>query len=242
MLQNKIHIQPEPELTAEAVARLIVERQKLKLIEGKPLNIAISGGSTPNILFEILAHEYAEKIEWRKIRFFWVDERCVAPNDKESNFGTAYNLLLKNVPIPPENIFNISGNNEPTSEAVRYQHVLQNELPEKGGLPVLDLILLGMGDDGHTASIFPNNLALIHADKAAVFVTHPQTRQQRITLTGKVIANAEQVVFLITGHSKAEVLDSVIHEKGDFERYPAYYILANSQAELYLDEQAAERL
>ncbi|MFV0392089.1 MAG: 6-phosphogluconolactonase [Paludibacteraceae bacterium] len=242
MLHSKIHIQPEPELVAEAVAKLIVERQKSKLSAQKSLNIAVSGGSTPNILFGMLANEYADKIDWTKIKIFWVDERCVAANDNESNFGTAYKILLKKIPVPQENIFKIDGDNEPVAEAIQYQKVLQGELPNKDGFPVFDLILLGMGDDGHTASIFPNNLGLIHSNETVVSVKHPQTKQQRITITGNVICNAEQVVFLITGHPKAEVLDSIINEKGDFERYPAYYVLAECDAELYLDDAAAERL
>lgn len=242
MLYNRTFTESEPEMTAEAVAQLIVSKQKSKIAEGKIFSLAVSGGSTPNILFSLLADEYADKINWDKIKIFWVDERCVDPTDKESNFGTAYELLLKKVPIPQENILNIRGDNEPIVEVQRYSRIIKTELPEKEGLPVFDLILLGMGDDGHTASIFPDNLPLLHSPEIVATAKHPQTGQNRITLTGEVICNAEQVAFVITGHSKSEVLDAIMNEKGDFERYPAYYILTSCDAELYLDDEAAERL
>ena len=242
MLYNRIHIGFEPEAVAEEIANLIASKIKQKKNVSEPFNLAISGGNTPNILFDMLAEELADKIAWNTLRLFWVDERCVDPNDPESNFGNVYRILLKNVPIPPENIFNMKGDNEPVVEALRYQNVLKKELPEKNGLPVFDLVLLGMGDDGHTASIFPDNMELIHLSETVATAKHPQTGQQRITLTGDAICNAEQVIFIITGHSKAEILEEIMHEKGNFERYPAYYILASCEAQLYLDEEAAERL
>lgn len=243
MLKNKIHIFSEPEETAESVAKLITAMLNEKVSAGKSLNIAISGGSTPNLLFGMLSGEYAEKINWEKLRFFWVDERCVDPTDKESNYGNVNNILLKNVPIPEANIFRMKGENVPIEEAVQYQNTLRNELPEVNGMPQFDLVLLGMGDDGHTASIFPGNLELLHSTESVAAAKHPQTGQNRITLTGSVICNAKHVAFVITGHSKAEVLESIMHEKGDFERFPTYYILTGcGDVELYLDHEAAERL
>ena len=242
MLYNRTHINPEPESVAESVARLIVSKVKQKESTSEHFNLAISGGNTPNILFELLANEFAGQFDWNTLRIFWVDERCVDPTDKESNYGNAHKILLKNVPMPPENIFNIRGDNDPSAEAMRYREVLKKVLPEKDGFPVFDLILLGMGDDGHTASIFPDNLDLIHSPETVEVAMHPQSGQKRITLTGNVICNAKQVVFLITGDSKAEILESILNEKGDFERFPAYYILSGCEAELYLDYEAAERL
>lgn len=242
MLPNKTNIYAEAEMTAVAVAELIVSMQKEKLSENEPLSLAVSGGSTPNILFSLLAGEYKKRIDWEKIKIFWVDERCVPPTDKESNFGTTNNLLLKNVPIPQSNIFRMQGEQKPEEEALRYSKILADELTKKSGLPEFDLILLGMGDDGHTASIFPNNLALLGDPQTVATVSHPVTGQERITLTGNVICNAKKVVMLVTGHTKSNVLEEILHEEGDFERYPAYYILVKCDAELYLDDEAAERL
>lgn len=242
MLYNRTHIFPEPETVAQEIAKLIISKVKQKEDLGKPFNLAISGGTTPNILFRMLAEEFKEQVAWDTVRIFWVDERCVPPTDKESNFGNAYNILFRHVPIPDENIFNVRGDNEPVVETLRYSDILKRELPGKNGFPLFDLVLLGMGDDGHTASIFPDNLDLIHASESVATATHPQSGQQRITLTGDVICNADQVAFVITGHSKAEILESILNEKGDFERFPAYYILTGCDAELYLDYEAAERL
>ena len=242
MLYNKTNINHEPESVAESVARLIVSKVKKKEGTLEHFNLAISGGNTPNILFGLLADEYAGQIDWNTLRIFWVDERCVDPADKESNYGNVHKILLENVPLPPENIFNIRGDNNPSDEVVRYREVLKKELPEKNGFPVFDMILLGMGDDGHTASIFPDNLELIHSAQTVEVALHPHSGQYRITLTGNVICNAKQVIFLITGNSKAEIIESILNEKGDFERFPAYYILSGCEAELYLDFEAAERL
>ena len=242
MKETNLFVFPEAEQVAESIAELLVDKINQKKKQSKHFNLAISGGNTPNILFAMLAGEFAEKVDWDALRLFWVDERCVEPTDSESNFGNVYKILLKNVPIPQENIFRMKGENEPAVEAVSYKKTLKNELPEKDGLPVFDLVLLGMGDDGHTASIFPDNMELIHASETVAWAKHPQTGQRRITLTGDVICNAEHVIFVITGHSKANVLEEIIQEKGDFERYPAYYILANCDAELYLDSEAAEKI
>lgn len=242
MLTNKTHVFDEPEMTAGAVANLIISKIKEQNGSLPYFNLAVSGGSTPNLLFAMLADEYAAQIPWNKLRLFWVDERCVPSTDKESNYGTMQALLLSKVPIPKENIFYVQGDNEPEAEAVRYQKLLENELPEKNGLPEFDLILLGMGDDGHTASIFPYNMELIHSPQTVATAKHPQTRQNRITLTGNVICNAKHIAFVITGHVKAGILDAILNEKADFERYPTYYILSNSDAELYLDYEAAEKL
>ncbi len=242
MNNNRTHISADPETLAGEIARLIVSKVKQKQSESQYFNLAISGGNTPDILFGMLAGGFSDLLPWSALRIFWVDERCVAPDDKQSNYGNVNRILFSHVPIPPGNIFRIQGENEPNKEALRYREVLKSELPEKNGLPFFDLILLGMGDDGHTASIFQDNLQLIHSSETVAVATHPLSGQQRITLTGDVICNAGQVAFIITGHSKAGILESILNEKGDFERFPAYYILSGCDAELYLDEEVAERL
>ena len=242
-MNENLHIFDTPKDTARAVAELILVKAKEKNKMSLPFNIALSGGNTPKLLFNLLAKEYVDSIPWHLIRLFWVDERCVPPTNIESNYGMTYENLLKNVPIHDANIFPIQGDIDPKTEAKHYQNILENQLPKRNNLPKFDLILLGMGDDGHTASIFPKNLNLLHSELFVDVAMHPVSNQLRVTLTGQIINQADDVVFLITGASKAEVLYQIIHRKPNFENYPASYIHAQSiPAQFYLDKAAAEKL
>ncbi len=242
-MKPNLHIFDTPEETARAVSEIILSKAKEKTKHSNPLNIALSGGNTPKMLFEILVNEYENKIPWYFVRLFWVDERCVPPTHPESNFGMTYESLLKNVPIPDNNIFRMIGEADPEKEAKRYQELLITQLPSSKSVPQFDLILLGMGDDGHTASIFPNDLSLLDSEQFVVTSIHPVTDQKRITLTGTTINQAEEVVFLITGSSKAEVLDQITNHKLDFKNHPASYIHSQSgSAQFYLDKAAAAKI
>ena len=237
------HIYETPQETARAVAELILAKAKEKTKQSLPFNIALSGGSTPKLLFTLLANEYLNTIPWHFLRLFWVDERCVSPTHPESNFGMTYDSLLTHVPIHDSNIFRMQGEGNPIKEALRYQKMLEKELPLQDGFPIFDLVLLGMGDDGHTASIFPDNMELLHSDQAVAVGVHPVSGQERITLTGKTILEAKQVVFLITGSSKATVLREIIKHEPQGEDYPAFYVAKNAKsADFYLDRDAAALL
>ena len=137
----------------------------------------------------------------------------------------------------------MQGEGNPIKEALRYQKMLEKELPLQDGFPIFDLVLLGMGDDGHTASIFPDNMELLQSDQAVAVGVHPVSGQERITLTGKTILEAKQVVFLITGSSKATVLREIIKHEPQGEDYPAFYVAKNAKsADFYLDRDAAALL
>ena len=242
-MNPNLHIYNTPEDTARAVAELILAKAKGKVKQSLPLNIALSGGSTPKLLFNLLASEYVDSIPWHFVRLFWVDERCVPPTHAESNYGMTYENLLKSVPIHDANVFPIQGETDPEKEAQRYQNTLRTQLPSSNGLPRFDLVLLGMGDDGHTASIFPNKLSLLHSDQLVAVSVHPVSNQKRITITGQLIDHADEVIFLITGASKANVLKQIIHREPNFEKYPASYIHAQSvPAHFFLDQAAAGKL
>ena len=242
-MKTNLHIFDTPEETARAVAILIMESVKKKVKQSLPFNIALSGGNTPNLLFNILANEFTDSIPWHFVRLFWVDERCVPPTNKESNFGMAYDNLLKLVSIQETNIFRMQGENDPQTEAIRYQELLEQELPIQDGFPQFDLVLLGMGDDGHTASIFPNDLSLLNSDLAVEVGVHPVTGQKRITLTGPTIRQATNVIFFITGSSKSKIISKIIQQKNPYLDYPASHV--NSQKGItyfYLDNEAAQKL
>jgi 6-phosphogluconolactonase len=202
------------------------------------INIALSGGSTPKALFDYWSKAKCEFDYWKRIRLFWGDERCVPPNDEMSNFGMTKEHLLDKIPIPPGNIFRIVGENDPEQEAVRYGELIEKEEH------FFDLVLLGLGDDGHTVSIFPSSIKLWKSSKPCVVNLHPDSGMKRITITGKVINSANYVAFLVTGDSKAiKVKEIILHRKENLNKYPAAKVAPTSGRLLWLlDTEAAALL
>jgi len=209
--------------------------------EKEKIFLALSGGSTPEIIYEILSKEYKQKINWNKIHLFWSDERCVHPDDVESNYGMAKKYLLDFIDIPEENVHRIKGENNPELEAERYSEEISKIVNPKNGLPRFDIMMLGIGEDGHTASIFPDQMHLLDSDKICEVAVHPSSGEKRITLTGNVINNSEQVSFLVTGKSKAEILKKILLEKNKI--CPAEFIApVYGKLEYFIDSEAAELL
>ncbi len=209
--------------------------------QDRKASVALSGGSTPKQLFELWGSEWAESIDWNRIHFFWGDERCVAPDDPESNFGVAHEVWLSRVAIDPSNIHRVFGESDPEVEAIRYgNEILKQVRIGSNAVPQFDMILLGMGTDGHTASIFPNQMELLTSNQVCAVATHPETGQKRITLTGTVINNAAKAVFLVTGANKAEILQQIFEKTGAYQTFPAAHIQAQENV-FYLDEAAAKR-
>jgi 6-phosphogluconolactonase len=171
-------------------------------------SVALSGGSTPKALYQLLAQEkYSSQIDWSRVHIFWSDERCVPPDDEQSNYRMANEALLKHIPIPANQIHRMHGEDEPQTAAENYEEELKNHF---GNEVRFDLILLGMGEDGHTASLFPNTTAIDEKERlvAAPFVE--KFNSHRITFTFKTINAATKIVFLITGASKTETLKLVL--------------------------------
>ena len=202
-LEPKIKIYRTEFEVAEALAIELYGCINKITAEGRPVSIALSGGNTPNILFSVIADNFSNTIDWGNVDIFWVDERCVPPYDKNSNYGNAKHYLFDRIDIPDSNIHRIRGEIEPNKEAEWYSGAIRNYVKTKNGLPVFDFIILGLGEDGHTASIFPNQMELMRSDKITAVSVHPKTGEKRITITGNVINNAETVSFLITGSNKA---------------------------------------
>ncbi|NVJ46025.1 MAG: 6-phosphogluconolactonase [Cytophagia bacterium] len=225
--------------TAKAFADFMLEEHKKK---GK-LNIALSGGSTPKILFDLMATEYKDAFNWSEIYFYWGDERCVLPTDDDSNYKMTKEHLLDKIDIPEENILRVLGENVPEEEAARYGKLIETNLPHVDGTPVFDIILLGMGNDGHTASIFPHEIELLDSAQTCEVANHPDSGQKRISLTGPVINAARFVCFLITGEGKKERIQEIFEDEEVANSYPAYHINP-SHGELiwFIDEAAASLL
>jgi 6-phosphogluconolactonase len=173
-------------------------------------SIALTGGATPKELYSIISQNRSVGINWEKVRFFWGDERCVPPDSDESNYKMASQHLLGNIDVSDENVFRIYGEADPEMEAIRYSNILAANIPPVYGWPRFDLVLLGLGEDGHVASIFPGYKDLFSSSKYCEVTEHPETSQLRVTLTGPVINNAKKVVFLVTGNSKADIVAEVL--------------------------------
>jgi 6-phosphogluconolactonase len=216
------------------------ELYKLSTAKAK-IFIALSGGSTPKIIFEELAANYKEKIEWDKLHLFWSDERCVPPDDDESNFGMTKKYLLDHIKIPKGNIHRIKGENSPEIEAERYAGEIEKIVESANGFPKFDLVMLGIGEDGHTASIFPDQMHLLDSNKICEVAIQPSTGPKRITITGKVINNSDAVRFLVTGESKSDILRKIIEEKKKI--YPAEFINpVKGNLHYYIDDEASSLL
>ena len=207
------------------------------------VTVSLSGGSTPKLLFSVLAENYADKVQWDKVHFFWGDERMVAPDDAESNYGEANALLLSKVDIPNANIHRVLGEAEPVAECARYEteiemHVQANDQ----GVPSFDILMLGMGSDGHTASIFPHEMEFLTSERICELATHPESGQKRVSVTGKVLNAAQRVFFLVTGAGKADVLEEIINQTGAFETYPTAFVKPASGPTFYIDQAAGAKL
>lgn len=223
---------------SEAAADFIAETATETLRSKDVFSIALSGGSTPKTLYELLASgKYANKIDWRKTLVFFSDERCVSPDDEQSNFRMANESMLSKIEIPPENVFRIRGEIAPSEAAAEYENSIKQSL---GADPSFDLILLGLGDDGHTASLFPKTRALRETKKIVAANYVEKFDAFRLTLTFPAINSAAKVIFLVTGANKAATVKKVLSEESP--DFPASLIKPRGECVWFLDEAAASLL
>ncbi len=213
---------------------------------GKRIHIALSGGNSPRIFFEKIAinqYKRDKPVPWNKVHFFWADERCVPPEHRDSNYGMTRKILLEKINLEDQNVHRIMGENDPEKEVVRYALEIQSQVASKDGIPVFDWIILGIGEDGHTASIFPNRFDLLNSEQICAAVQHPETGQSRVTLTGRTILQARRITFLVTGVSKSQVVRQILNNEAEASQYPAGYIFNHRKStDWYLDDAAAQYL
>ncbi|HEY3377297.1 MAG TPA: 6-phosphogluconolactonase [Armatimonadota bacterium] len=197
---------------AQAAAERIVSLAQAAVADHGRFTIALSGGTTPESTYRLLASEaYASRIDWSKFYAFWGDERCVPPDDQQSNFRMAWEVLLKRVPIPQENVFRIFGEMQPDLGADDYQRRVTAFFALKAReCPRFDLVLLGMGDDGHTASLFPDSPALRETARLVVAQFVEQLDAWRITFTLPMINAAANIAFLVSSGKKANKVRQVL--------------------------------
>jgi 6-phosphogluconolactonase len=208
---------------------------------GKPVHVALSGGSTPKAIFKYLTQQYGASLISGQFHFWWGDDRCVPPTHDDSNFKWAKALWLSPVSVLPKNIHRIKGENDPEAEALRYAEEINQYVVKENGLPSFDFVLLGMGDDGHTASIFPDQMQLLSSDKLCEVATQPETGQKRVTFTGTLINNSKMVAFISTGEVKAQKVYEVVKMKNS--NLPATHIQPDNGKLIWLlDKAAASRV
>ncbi len=228
-------------LSETAVRLVIVVAQEAVREHGRFL-IALSGGGTPAGLFRLLAQSpYADQMPWAQTHVFWGDERLVPPDDAGSNYGQAARLLLNHVPIPAVNIHRIKGEDAPIAAVQDYAEQLR-QLAEPGrAWPRFDLTVMGMGSDGHTASLFPGPIPAAARQNPVMTVTadYDGRPAQRITLTPLVFNDARHVLFLVTGEKKAEAVTAVLHGPHQPQKWPAQRIQPENGLIIWLLDKAA---
>ena len=241
------YVEPDPAALARRAAQHFAEMASETVGARGRARIAISGGSTPKAAFALLAdpnQPWRSHMPWNLLDLYWVDERCVPPGHPDSNYTMTREAMLDHVPLPAAQIHRMEGELEPHLAADLYEAELRNSFRLEGAeLPAFDLIALGMGPDGHTASLFPNTPAL-HEMNRMVTANHvAQKDAWRITLTCPVINYARSVFFLIAGQDKAQILKEVFTGPRDPERLPSQLIMpASGILTLILDASAAALL
>lgn len=238
----EIRVFPDAVSLSHAAADIVVSLSAESSAARGKFTIALSGGSTPKHLYALFASSpFREAVSWSKTHVFWADERCVPPRHPDSNYKLAFDVFLSGVPVPAEHIHRIWGEEEPGKAAQAYEDTLRRILGSSG-LPVFDLVLLGVGEDGHTASLFSGSAATREKKRLAMPVYVEPPGLSRVTLTLPVLNNAAHVLFLATGHSKAAIVHEVM-EDGNPKNCPAGLIQpVHGSVTWMLDREAARAL
>ena len=249
---NQIHILVDPRALAQASADHFVTQAAQAIAQQGFFAVALSGGSTPQATYRLLAtEEYAGRINWPLVHVFWTDERCVPPDDPLSNYRMARDALLEHVPLPPRNIHRMKGEIAPEVGAAEYETSLRSFFSRSpfgridsgaSTIPPFDLVLLGLGADGHTASLFPGTTA-VREKVRWVIAHHISTLDQwRLTLTLPIINAAAQVTFIVSGTAKADTLRRVLTGPWSPNAFPAQVVQPASGRLLWLVDAEAGSL
>jgi len=234
---------PDLEQTCSALAEKIKDLSQEAIQLKKAFSLVLSGGKTPRKLYHILGTQYVEKIQWNNVHLFWGDERWVPFHHLESNYAMAFELMISKIPIPKENVHPMPVNAPiPALGAEIYetelkQHFDEIESAEKAF--TFDAVILGLGEDGHTASLFPGNSALFESDKWVVSVQAPASFpiKDRLTLTFPAINISKNVFFLVSGEGKKKIVDSILNRKiTERIMYPAEMVQPIGQLFWFLDQ------
>lgn len=244
-MKREIKVFQNPDELSRTAAENFIEIGRLAIERNGKYSVVLAGGSTPKSLYKLLAtEEFRSRIDWRKVFFFFGDERNVLPSDEESNFRMANENLLKPLEIPAENVFRWETEIENAEDAAaKYERRIRDFFDARENeFPVFDLILLGMGADGHTASLFPETAALKENNKIAAANRVEKLGSIRLTLTFPVINCAQNVIFLVTGNEKAETLKIILEGEFEPDKFPAQMVLPENGKLLWLADKSAAHL
>jgi len=240
MRRWNLTVYPDLQAIEHAAAEEIVRTVRNAIARRGVCAWALAGGSTPRGLYERLAEEpWRERLDWKRLHFFWTDERCVPPEHPQSNYRMAWEALLSRVPVAPRNIHRIRGERPPVEAAALYEKQLKRW--GKGSPPRFDLVLLGMGADGHTASLFPGDEASSEKRRLVLSTLSPKPPHERVSLSLRAINAARKVLFLVAGEEKAAALERVINEPSEFG-LTAALVRPTKGTLLWLVDRAAARL
>lgn len=237
MVERTIRVVKDATEIARDAAEFVVEAAEEAIALSGRFTIALAGGRTPKALYELLASdEFAEKIDWSNVEIYFGDERTVPPDHPDSNYRMAKEALLDHVMIPRTNVHRMKGEMDPEAAAIEYGKMLNDRFGEDGGL---DLVLLGMGDDGHTASLFPGTEALKETKHRCVANFVPKLNTWRITLTAPFLNRSREVLVMVEGAAKAARVQEVIEGPEDPGRLPIQMIAARNKYFWLMDVGAA---
>ena len=239
--RGELHVYPDAATLARAVADLFARTADVAVAQRGAFHVALSGGNTPRATYELLAEEpLRDEIPWSSVFVYFGDERCVPPDDELSNYRMAEEAFLGKVPIPQANVHRIAGEVDPGHAANEYASLLRTDF---GNAPQFDLVMLGLGPDGHTASLFPGASLETEAGSLVRAVYAQSQGMWRVTITPAVINSARNVAFAVEGPEKAQILAAVLEGPIDPVKYPAQIVHPSSGRLIWLvDESAAAML
>ncbi len=234
----EIRILPDPSEAARAAAEEVAAAAADAITRRDVFRVAFSGGTTPARLFDTLATpRFRRRVDWARTRVFFVDERCVPPSHERSNYRLARERLLDPLRVPPANVFRMRGEDEPRRAAAGYEKILRKEFG--GRTPRFDLVLLGLGADGHTASLFPESPALAEKTRWVVANPGPSHGERRVTLTLPVLNAGRRVDFLVAGKDKAGVVATILGKKPGYRKLPASRVSPKRGSLVWILDEAA---
>lgn len=238
----KFQILPDPEALALAAASFICDQAIGRIAQAGRFSIALSGGSTPALAYQQLPGLAQERgLDWSCVQFFWGDERCVPLHHPQSNYRMARESFLDQIPVPTDNLYPMACEDDPGAGAERYEELLRSYFADQP-FPGFDLILLGLGEDGHTASLFPDTPILEERVRWVAPVYVPRLASWRISLTLPAINSASVIAFLVSGQQKAESLKRMLEPGSQAANLPAAHIQPQGDLHFFIDRSAGSLL